>query len=168
MTFLFSLLLASAFGWAAVAKTARPRAWSSALNGYRLPRSVATAALVGVPVVEVFVAGLLLVGGDAGRAGAALGVALLAAFSMAVLRARGLQGDRLPCGCFGGSASRDYRLMLVRNSVLGLVAAAVLVLPERPLGLDPPGTADALPAVLVALGLVLVGWLVVTLARVSR
>jgi hypothetical protein len=168
MSSVVSLVLATTFAWAAIAKVARPGLWRSALAGYRLPRGVRTVALVVVPVAEGIAAVLLVLGGDAMRAGAALGVALLAAFSLAVLRARRLLGRRLPCGCFGGSGDRDYRLMLVRNSALGVVAAAVLVLPERRLGLDAPAFGEAVPVILAASGLAMVAWLGVTLVRMSR
>ncbi len=163
---LVPFLLGVAFFWAAIAKASRPSAWRHALVGYRLPAGMTTPALVLVPVFEIVAGVLLSAGGDGSRAGAALAVALLAAFSLAVLRARRLQGDQLPCGCFGGSGSRDYRLMLVRNAVLGAVAAAILVVrPVAEYELEPPAASQALPAVLVGLGLVLVGWLVMTFAR---
>jgi hypothetical protein len=168
MPSLSALVLGIALGWAALAKVARPRVWAAALNGYRLPHGVRTVALVVVPAAEGLAAVLLVLGGDATRAGAALGVALLAGFSLAVLRARRLHGRRLPCGCFGRSGDRDYRLMLVRNSALGVVAAAVLVLPERRLGLDAPAFGEAVPVILAASGLALVALLGVTLVRMSR
>lgn len=160
-----ALLLAVAFAWAALAKAARPRAWKAALDGYALSRPVRGTAFFVVPAAEAGAVALLLLGGHATRAGAALSVALLSAFSLAVLRARRLGGDRLPCGCFGGNGSRDYRLMLVRNSVLAVVAAAALSTRHE---LDVPRGDEVLPAVLAGLGLALVGWLGVTLGRVGR
>ena len=160
-----ALLLAVAFAWAALSKAARPRAWKAALDGYGLARPVRRTTLFAVPAAEAAAAALLLLGGDATRAGAALSVALLSAFSLAVLRARRLRGDRLPCGCFGGSGRRDYRLMLVRNSVLAAVAAAALSTRHE---LDAPGAGEAVPAILAGLGIALIAWLGVALARVSR
>jgi hypothetical protein len=159
-------LLALAFAWAAIAKVSRFGAWRGALNGYRLPKAIEGPALVLVPVVEIIVAGLLVGGGDVTKAGAALSVALLAGFSLAVLRARRLQGDRLPCGCFGGAGSRDYRLMLLRNAFLGAVAAAILLVPDvAGYELEPPDASQAVPALLVALGVALLAWLLVSVAR---
>lgn len=166
---LVPFLLAAAWFWAAIAKASRPSAWRTALLGYRLPGGFVTPALVLVPIVEIVTGVLLAAGGEATKAGAALSVALLAAFSLAVLRARRLQGDRLPCGCFGGNGSRDYRLMLVRNSFLGAVAAAILLVPRvATYDLEAPGSAQALPALLVAAGLVLIGWLLATSGRAGR
>ncbi|HEX2196144.1 MAG TPA: MauE/DoxX family redox-associated membrane protein [Actinomycetota bacterium] len=162
-------LLALAFGWAAVAKVTRFPAWRAALAGYRLPPAVATPALFVVPAAEVGTAFLLARGGDVTRAGAALSVALLAAFSLAVLRARRLQGDRLPCGCFGGSGTRDYRLMLVRNGFLGAVAAAILLVPRAATyALESPDSSQTIPVLLVAAGLVLIGWLVLAARGMGR
>lgn len=164
-----ALVLALAFGWAALAKVTRLDAWRVALAGYRLPHGVERTARVAVPVAEVAVAALLLTGGDVTKTGAALSVALLSAFSMAVLRARRLQGDRLPCGCFGGSGARDYRLMLVRNAALGAVAAAVLLVPGvASYEVEAPAPSQLLPAALVALGLVLIVWLAVAAGRGAR
>lgn len=155
-----ALFLAAAFAWAAVAKVVRFAAWREALAGYRLPDVAEVAARPLVPLVEAVTAALLLAGGGASRAGAALALALTAAFSLAVLRARRLQGDRLPCGCFGGSGRRDYRLMLVRNATLGGAAALALLLPAvasvEPAAPDP---SQVLPAALAAAGVGLVAWL---------
>jgi hypothetical protein len=95
------------------------------------------------------------------RAGAALAVALLAAFSLVVLRGRSRQGEKLPCGCFGRSRERDYRTMLLRNALLGLLAAVVL-LSEREgsalAGVSLPDGAELFPALLVAIGVLVAAW----------
>ena len=166
---LVPFLLGVAFFWAAVAKASRPSAWRAALLGYRLPPRAVAPVLVLVPLVEVVAGVLLASGGNGTKAGAALSVALLAAFSLAVLRGRRVHGDRLPCGCFGGGGSRDYRLMLVRNAFLGAVAAAILLVPAvARYELQPPDSAQVLPALLVAAGLALVAWLVTTMSRAGR
>ncbi len=156
-----ALVLAVAFGWAALAKVARLQAWRRTLAGYRLPEALERAVLGVVPLAEGTAAVLLVAGDDVTRSGAALVVALLSAFSLAVLRARRIQGDRLPCGCFGGSGRRDYRLMLARNALLGGLAAAVLLVPRvASFELEAPDASQVLPAALAALGLALVSWLV--------
>ena len=159
-------LLALAFFWAAIAKASRPAAWRSALSGYRLPARTVIPVLALVPVAEILVGVLLVSGGDATKAGAALSVALLSAFSLAVLRARRVAGDRLPCGCFGGSGSRDYRLVLVRNAVLGAMAATILLIPRLArYELETPSGSQVVPALLVAAGVVLIAWLALTTSR---
>jgi hypothetical protein len=50
---------------------------------------------------------------------------MLLAFSFAIVRARARLGDRLPCACFGRERSRDYRLLLLRNAGLAMVAGMV-------------------------------------------
>lgn len=157
--------LAATFAWAALAKLGRWTRWRAALSGYELPGAVRALAAPVVPVVEGGVAALLVTGFT--RAGAALSVALLASFSGALLYARERRGDRLPCGCFGGATERDYRVMLLRNALLGL-ASAVLLLTSHDVsvarGWSAPSGGDLVPGALVAIGIGLVGW---TLWRVG-
>lgn len=151
-------ILGLVFVWSAVAKLLRSSRWRAALEGYGLPGTRALA--IAVPVVELVVPSLMLL--ERSLASAALALGLLALFSAAIVRARSRRGDRLPCGCFGGAGERDYRLMIARNAVLGLLAAAVIAR-GRDLqtleGLGAPETADLLPAGLVVLGLVAIGWM---------
>ena len=152
-------LLAATFAWAAFAKAVRWSRWRAALAGYELPPLLRTLALGGVPLAEAGAAGLLLAGVT--HVGAAATVALLASFSAALLYARERRGNRLPCGCFGRATDRDYRVLLVRNGTLGILAAALLA-SRRDLapagGWTAPSRADLLPAALVAAGAALVAW----------
>jgi hypothetical protein len=126
-----------------------------------LPSALERTSRIAVPVVEIVVPVLFVVGNVG--AGAALVVALVGAFSLAVLRARAVEGDRLPCGCFGRSKARDYRLMLVRNAALG-VAAGTLLLAGRDVpvfdGVGAPRSSDVIPLTLSAIGLVAAAWAV--------
>ena len=70
-------------------------------------------------------------------------------------------GRRLECGCFGGSTTRDYRVLLARNhkhAGVGLVAWTAGQ--DVPLvgSLGEPAGADRLPATLVVVGLALAAW----------
>jgi hypothetical protein len=152
-----AVLLGALFLWAAGAKALRWHAWVRALGTYSLGRWESIVR-VAVPAAELFV-GILLVAGSA-RIGAALALFMLAAFCLAVLRARAMQGDRLPCGCFGRDERRDYRTMLLRNTLLGGLAAIVLLSEtELPLdGVRVPGAGELVPAVLVGLGVLLAAW----------
>ena len=157
---LLAALLGAVFAWSAVAKLLHMEAWKSALARYRLPAPVERAARGLVPAVELVVPVLILVGSM--RAAAALVLVLVGVFSLAVLRARSLEGDRLPCGCFGKTKARDYRLMLVRNSVLAVMASALLLgADDVPLfeGIGAPDGSEILPVVLVLVGLVAVAWI---------
>lgn len=152
-----SLLLAAAFGWAALAKIVRFRGWRRALGRYGLSRVVEASGAYGVPAAEACVAALLVLGPM--RVGGALSLVLICSFSLAVMRARSLRGDRLPCGCFGRASARDYREMLLRNALLGLLAAIVLV--ARSVGssqVGMPGPGEWVPAVLVLVGVAAGGW----------
>lgn len=146
---LVPLALAVVFGWAAVAKAARVRAWRAALRGYSLPRAIERAALVGVPAAEAAVVALVLAG--APKAAGALALGLLTAFSVPLLQAWRSGRGRLPCGCFGGRRDRDVRWLLARSGGLAIVAAGALGAPARlPVGV--PRAGEMLPALLVAAG----------------
>lgn len=162
---LAALLLAATFSWSAVIKALRPRLWRQTLARYRLPSPLGGAALFGAPMLELAVAGGILAG--LVHAGSALALGLLAAFSLAVLRLRSIEGDRLPCGCFGKTDARDYRAILARNAALAGAAALALMAPRdaRVLsGLAAPGASELLPALLVLLGIALALWLAITVA----
>lgn len=150
--------LAALFAWAAAAKAAWPDGWRGAVAGFGLGRAEPF-VILGVPVVELAVA-VTIVWGSA-RAGAALALTLLAAFSAAVVRARPLRGDRLPCGCFGRATVRDYRAMLARNAAGGGLAAIVVLAGPRS-GIAEPGAApsvpELIPAALMCLGAAIAGW----------
>jgi hypothetical protein len=153
-----ALLLVATFAWAGLAKAFRWRRWRAALSRYRLGPTLERAALLGVPATELAVVVLFVMGEV--RIGAALVVALVSAFSIAVVRARGLEGDKLPCGCFGASHSRDYKEMLIRNALLAALAAGVLLL-ARVGGAGasaPPARAEIVPALLVAIGIGVGAW----------
>jgi hypothetical protein len=166
---IISLLLAAIFLWAAVAKVARFGSWRVVLAGYRIPPSLERLSAPAVPFVELLVVGLLLAGET--RAGAALSVMLLSTFSLALVRARALQGDRLPCGCFGAHKERDYRVLLLRNGLLAVLPAALLVegrdvMPLADFGW--PSTGDALPTLLTLAGIAVGLWIVREVASSFR
>jgi uncharacterized membrane protein YphA (DoxX/SURF4 family) len=154
-------LLALVFLWSGAAKVARRDAWLSALRAYHLPRPVEALAAPGVVIAEWIVVAMLVAG--ATRAGAASALALVSAFSIVVLRVRALQGDRLPCGCFGGRDRRDYRTMIARNGVLGALAALILVTGRDVsllAGFRMPRSSEVLPAVLVAVAVLVLVWMI--------
>lgn len=153
-----SVALVIAFAWAGIAKLINFASWRTVLGSYGFPERVRSVVAVATPIVELIVAGVILF--ISPRIGAVLTVAALALFSLAILNARTLNGDRLPCGCFGSSSERDYKTMLLRNAVLGAVAAAVLLSEndiESALLTVPTGT-EVVPAVLAFAGCVLIVW----------
>ncbi len=142
------------FTWAAGAKVLRFRAWREALAAYGFQGGAERIAASGVPAAESAAALALALASI--KVGAALSLVLLAGFSLAVLRARARRGNRLPCGCFGRTKSRDYRLMLGRNAVLVIVAAVVLLSRETEgllSGMEVPAVDELLPATLAATGI---------------
>ena len=150
------VVLVGVFAWALLAKLVRFETWRAALARYRLGFAVERAAAFGVPAAEGAVA-VLLVWGDV-RIGAALALALLSAFSLAVLRARATSGNRIPCGCFGAASTRDYREMLGRNAVLAAAAAGVLLAGRARVSWTAPEGAEVLAAALSAAGVALAAW----------
>lgn len=154
-----AIVLAATFAWAAAAKLFNFNEWKSSLAGFGIRSGSGVIAFV-VPVLELAAAGLLVLVDR--RAGAALSLALVALFSIALVRARSLRGSRLPCGCFGRTKQRDFRILLARNTVLTILAAVVLVAGSRPwtTAAAVPRPRDVLPAALVTAGLALLTWMV--------
>lgn len=163
LTFISASTLAIAFAWAAGSKLARHERWRGALRNYGLPGRFEPVAALGTPAVEMLAIVLVLTGPL--KIAAAVILTLLAGFCLVILRARASRGDRLPCGCFGGTTERDYRLMLTRNGILAL-PAGVLVLSDEPGLIDRLGSvegADLLPLGLVLLAGGLILWITVGL-----
>ncbi len=153
-----AILLALVFAWAGLAKVAQPRQWRDALGRYSLPAAVRVAALILTPLAELVAVALIMTGQT--RAAGAWTLGLIAIFCLALMRARQLQGDRLPCGCFGRTSERDYRLLLLRNAALALPALLLIRAPADVVffdgfGFRPP---DTLPTILVALGVGVALW----------
>jgi hypothetical protein len=168
LTFVSAVALAIGFAWAALSKLAGYRRWRGALRAYGLPGGLERAALLGTPALEA-VAVALILRGPLEIAGALM-LALLACFSIVILRARTNQGDRLPCGCFGGTTERDYRLMLIRNAVLALPAVTLMLSGNSGLidRLESFKGSDALPLGLVLLAGGLIVWMTMGLLEMMN
>lgn len=152
-----AMFLAAVFVWAAASKLFSFTRWNVTLNGYGLPRALRAIAAPAVPVLEIVAATLLLF---VTRTGAAAALAILSMFCLAILRAREKTGDKLPCGCFGGSEQRDYRTMLWRNAFLAGLAAIVLFAEGRVAPVMPgaPAGGEWLAAALVVVGALVALW----------
>ena len=152
--------VAATFAWAATSKLSHWSAWRASLGSYGIPRRLRTATEFSVPLVEVAVAVVVVTGPT--KVALAVALALVSVFSLAILRARARTGDRLPCGCFGGTEERDYRLMLLRNSVLAGLTGILLLFGEDGDLVSRPGAPeidDAVPGLLVLVGALLILWL---------
>jgi hypothetical protein len=151
--------LALTFGAAAVAKLAGGAKWRRMLGSYGLRFGATRLAGFGVPAVELGIAALVLAG--LGSSAGLLSIVALVAFSAGIVVGRVRAGRRLECGCFGGSGTRDYRLLLARNLALaGVAFVAWRAGEDAPLvrALGEPAGADLLPVALVVLGLALAVW----------
>jgi hypothetical protein len=156
---LAAAVLALTFAAAAVTKLARGDAWRRTLATYRLPARASRVVAFGVPIVELVIVGLVVVG--LGSTAGIVSLVALALFSGAIVVGRVRAGRRLECGCFGGSTTRDYRVLLARNLALaGVGFVAWTAGQDVPLvgSLGEPGAADLLPAALVVVGLALAVW----------
>jgi uncharacterized membrane protein YphA (DoxX/SURF4 family) len=135
------LLLGGVWIVAGALKLPDPAASVRAVRAYQLlPEAVVPAVGYGLPVFEV-VLGLLLVLGVAVRLGAVLSAVLLVMFLVGVSSAwaRGLTID---CGCFGGGGTvaadeTRYGTEVLRDGGLLLVALALARWPTSRLALLP-------------------------------
>ena len=162
--------LALTFVAAAVAKLARRATWRRTLGSYGLRPGATRLAGFGVPAVEFGIAALVLAG--LGSSAGLLSLVALVVFSGGILLGRVRAGRRLECGCFAGSGTRDYRLLLARNLTLaGVAFVAWRVEEDAPLmrSLEETSGADLLPVALVVLGLAVTVWVgVAAFAGVGR
>ena len=151
--------LALTFTAAAVTKLIRGAAWRRTLATYRLPPGASRVVALGVPIAEIVIVGLVVVG--LGSTAGIVSLVALALFSVAIVVERVRRGRRLECGCFGGSTTRDYRVLLARNLALaGVALVAWTAGRDASLvrSLTEPGGADLLPAALAVAGLALAAW----------
>jgi hypothetical protein len=157
-------VLALAFGWSGAVKLASATRWRATVAAYDLTDGLEAVARTAVPPLELTVAVAAALG--LAPAAGAIALVMLAAFSAALVRTRIRGGRRVACGCFGGTRSRDYRLLLARNVLLASAAAVAARAPARPPALWPgvPQAGETLPVVL-AIGALVVA--VLTLWRTT-
>jgi len=143
------LVLAAVLGFSGAVKLRRPLAFAAAIGRYRiLPRRVTRAAAVAVALAEVGCA-VLLATPWTRLAGVAVAGGLVAAFLAAMSLALA-RGQRIGCGCFGGTGDLDIvGLPSVLRAVL-LEAIAVASALAR------PAAAPAFGVQVLAAGLMLV------------
>ncbi len=135
---------------AGAAKLGRLRAFAAVVRDYRmLPDSLLGSVAHGLPVAEVALGGLLLVGAVP-RVAAALAACVFAGFALAI--ALNLwRGRLIECGCFGAEGSVIGWAALARAMWLLLAASALAIL-QPPLGASGQ---DRLAAGLVGAGALL-------------
>jgi hypothetical protein len=147
------------FGASAVVKIAGWSAWRRALRSYGLPQPVERVSAFAVPAAEALVASLPLLG--LGSSAGLLGLGLVSAFSVAIVAARARGDRRIDCGCFGAARPRDYRVLLLRNGALAIVAGVAwrAGADAWALGsLGVPRGSEVVPAAVTFVGLALAAW----------
>lgn len=134
------LILGGVLLIAGLLKVGHPGQSARAVQAYQLlPFDVARLVGYGLPLVEIIV-GALLILGLLTRAAAVIGTLLMLAFVIGIASAwaRGLAID---CGCFGGggeieAAKTAYPLELARDSLFTLCGAYLIWRPRSLLSLD--------------------------------
>ena len=162
-------VLGAAFGWSAGAKIARPASWRRVLAAYGLPPWLQRTSVIGVPVAEVAMVGLVVV--EMHRSAGIAALAILVALSAAILQARRRVGNVVACGCFGTSVARDYRILLLRNALLAGAASIAALGGVDASRISVPGlptAGDALPAALAVAGIVVAAWMLASSLRSLR
>jgi hypothetical protein len=139
-------ILAVSFAWASISKVTGWSRWRRTLASHAFPPAMDRVAAWAVPMAESLVPILALLGRP--RAAAAVALASIVAFSVALVRLAVRDGGRVACGCFG-RGSIDVRVALARNLAIAVIAAAAW----RSSSADPvlrlPHGSDTLPALLV-------------------
>lgn len=153
------LALVAVLGFSGAVKLRHPLAFAAAIEGYRiLPRPLARPAALAIALAEAGCAVLLAVPW-ARLAGLAVAGGLIGAFLTAMLLALA-RGQRIGCGCFGGSGHLDT---VGLPSVLRAVLLEIIVVTSA---LARPAAAPALGVRVLAAALMLI--LVFLLAESAR
>ncbi len=146
--------VAVVFAAAATAKLTGLRRWRRVLAARELPPPVARVSAIGVPLAELAVPVLALLGMPSAASWWAL--ALLVAFSAEIWRVRRRRGGAVACGCFGGRRERPAPQLLARNAAVGALAATGALVTANAMVLrwpGAPGTGEVVPMVLALAGL---------------
>ncbi|HET6210894.1 MAG TPA: MauE/DoxX family redox-associated membrane protein [Jatrophihabitans sp.] len=131
--------LAAVWAWASLAKISDPRTFLRAVRAYdATPEWLSKAIAFGLPMLELTLAVLLLIGLIVRYAAAASAV-LFVIFLIAVAQASA-RGIKIQCGCFGGggatNSSTSYTLDILRDLGLLVLAAFLILYPLTKLSAD--------------------------------
>jgi protein-disulfide isomerase len=124
------LLLGVVWIWASLSKLAHPLTFVQAVRAYDMtPEWLSKAVAYGLPVLELCL-GLVLIVGIMVRIAAAVSGVLFLVFLVGLVQAAA-RGLKLDCGCFGGGGATDqstsYTLDILRDVGLMVVAAYLVV-----------------------------------------
>ncbi|HJQ01028.1 MAG TPA: MauE/DoxX family redox-associated membrane protein [Jatrophihabitans sp.] len=131
--------LAAVWAWASLAKIRDPRTFLRAVRAYdATPEWLSKVIAYGLPMLELTLAILLLIGLIVRYAAAASAVLLLI-FLVGLIEAAA-RGIKLECGCFGGgggtTGSTSYTLDILRDIGLLILAAFLILWPLTKLSVD--------------------------------
>ena len=133
------LFLGAVWIWAGLSKIGSPRTFTEAVRAYgATPEWMSTAIGYGLPVLEVCL-GILLVVGIAVRLTAIVSALLFLVFLIGIIQVD-IRGIQLECGCFGGggltAGPTSYTLDILRDLGLLILAAFLIVWPLTRLSLE--------------------------------
>ena len=133
------LLLGGIWIWAAWSKLGNPRGFVQAVRAYDMtPEWLSKAIGYGLPVLEVCIAALLVLG-IVTRAAAIVSGLLLFVFLIGLIQAS-VRGLKLECGCFGGGGttigSTHYTLDILRDVGLIALSAYLVIWPMTRFSID--------------------------------
>lgn len=133
------LVLAAVWAWASLAKIHDPRTFLRAVRAYdATPEWLSKVIAYGLPMLELTLAVLLLIGLIVRYAAAASAVLLLI-FLVGLVEAAA-RGIKLECGCFGGgggtTGSTTYTLDILRDLGLLVLSAFLILWPLTKLSVD--------------------------------
>lgn len=133
------VFLGAVWLWAALSKLSNPRTFVQAVRAYdATPEWLSKAVGYGLPMLEISIAVLLIVG-IAVRMAAAVSAVLFVVFLVGVAQASA-RGLHLECGCFGGggvtAGPTHYTWDIVRDIGLLILAAFLVVWSATKLSLE--------------------------------
>jgi protein-disulfide isomerase len=133
------LALGGIWLWAAWSKLGSPREFTQTVRAYdATPEWLAKAIGYGLPVIELCLAALLVLG-VAVRLAAGVSAALFLVFLIGLAQAA-VRGIQLECGCFGGGGTTEggthYTLDILRDLGLLVLAAYLIVFSRTRISID--------------------------------
>ncbi|MBW8172281.1 thioredoxin family protein [Ornithinimicrobium sp. Arc0846-15] len=132
----------------------------SALQAFRVPRSLLTIAKWALPIFEIVIGlSLLLTGGTTYKAAVLAAVLFLLAVTGLVLITLG-RGEHPECHCFGAVNSRPIDgLTVVRNVIILALVSGLLLIPEWAGVVSVLAASDTTALTLLGVAILFVAWL---------
>lgn len=120
------LFLGGIFLWAGLVKIQGMGSFADNIDAFKLfPAAIVNLLAVSLPLLEIIIGGMLLIGWQK-RQAAFAGMLLLAVFTLVLLQAQ-VRGLTVDCGCFGDSNDMKSTPWVALGRDLVLLAGAVLL-----------------------------------------